>query len=106
MKNENLEEESLRSTIKFFYRHSVRDIGRRKFHFSLAFCSVFIVVLSSLVINTAVEKGPVVFLKLAEGRQGEVDAYVTPFGQYQSDENNNNNLFLNYTRASSILGKE
>lgn len=67
MINEKLEDQSLKSTINFFFKHSLRDIQRRKFHFSLAFCSVFIVVLSSLVINTAVEKGPIIFLKLAEG---------------------------------------
>lgn len=67
MLNENLEEQSLKSSIAFFFKHSLRDIGRRKFHFSLAFCSVFIVVLSTLVINTAVEKGPIIFLRLAEG---------------------------------------
>lgn len=58
---------SVLSSSQFFYKHSYRDIGRRKFHFCLSFCSVFIVVWSALVINTLVEKGPIIFLKLAEG---------------------------------------
>lgn len=58
---------SIMSSSKFFFKHSFRDINRRKFHFCLSFCSVFIVVWSALVINTLVEKGPVIFLKMAEG---------------------------------------
>ena len=65
-----IENYSVLSSSMFFYKHSYRDIGRRKFHFCLSFCSVFIVVWSALVINTLVEKGPIIFLKLAEGREG------------------------------------
>jgi hypothetical protein len=54
----------------FFTKHSYRDVSRKKFHFCLSFCSVFIVVWSALVINTIVEKGPIIFLKLAEGEEG------------------------------------
>ena len=42
------------TTFTFFVKHSFRDVGRRKFHFMLAFCSVFIVVLSTLVVNTVI----------------------------------------------------
>ncbi|CDW87905.1 family protein [Stylonychia lemnae] len=106
MKNENLQELSLMACMGFFVKHSFRDVGRRKFHFSLAFCSVFIVVLASLVINTAVEKGPIIFLKLAEGQQGEIDAIITPFGQHKMKEDKNNNLFMNYTRITEFFSKE
>ena len=44
--------------------------------FTLSFCSVFIVVWSAIVINTVVEKGPIIFLKMAEGQIGEYDAIV------------------------------
>ena len=53
------------TTFIFFVKHSFRDVGRRKFHFFLAFCSVFIVVLSTLVVNTVIQKGPIIFMKLA-----------------------------------------
>lgn len=58
------------SSVKFFCKHSYRDVERRKCHFCLSFCSVFIVVWAALIINTIVEKGPVIFLKLAEGEAG------------------------------------
>jgi len=38
-------------------------------HILLGFFSVFIVVWISLVINTIIDKGPVIFLRLAEGTQ-------------------------------------
>ena len=104
MINEHLEEESFRATIEFFMSHSVRDIGRRKFHFSLAFCSVFIVVLATLVINTVVAKGPMVFLRLAEGHEGEIGGFITPFGSYtRSKSDTNSHLFLNYTRFMQVF---
>jgi hypothetical protein len=49
-----------------FTKYAIQDIGRNKCHFMLAFCSVFVVVLSTLVINTVIEKGPLVFLSLGE----------------------------------------
>lgn len=47
-------------------------------HFLLAFCSVFLVVVSTLVINQIISKGSIIFLKIAESTHGEVDAFVTP----------------------------
>lgn len=44
----------------------------------LAFCSVFLVVMSTLVINQIISKGSIIFLKMAESTHGEIDAYVTP----------------------------
>ena len=61
-----------------FAKHSYRDVKRRKLHFFLAFCSVFVAVLSTLVVNTLISQGPVVFLKLAEATVGEYDALMTP----------------------------
>jgi hypothetical protein len=58
--------------------HSYKDIFRRKFHFLLAFCSVFLVVVSTLVINQIISKGSIIFLKIAESTHGEIDAFVTP----------------------------
>ena len=76
--DEEIHDYSLGSSMTFFAKHSYRDIGRRKCHFCLSFCSVFIVVWSALVINTLVEKGPIVFLKLAESLQGQYDGIVYP----------------------------
>jgi hypothetical protein len=68
--DEEVGEYSTKSTFTFFLKHSYRDVGRKKFHFCLSFCSVFIVVWSALVINTLVDQGPIIFLKLAEGDVG------------------------------------
>jgi hypothetical protein len=49
-----------------FTKYALQDVARNKCHFMLAFCSVFVVVLSTLIINTIIEKGPLVFLSLGE----------------------------------------
>ncbi len=63
---------------KMFIKYSYRDLTRHKCHFCLAFCSVFFVVLSSLVVASMVQKGPVIFLKMADANNGEIDAFITP----------------------------
>jgi hypothetical protein len=55
---------------KFFLMHSFKDIGRRKCNFGLALCSIFTVVISTLIINTVVGLGPIVFLQMAENKIG------------------------------------
>ena len=72
---------------RFFLKHSWRDVTRRKCHFGLAFCSVFVVVLSTLVVNTVIEKGPIIFLKLAQADTGEFDGYFTQGGDYSTNMN-------------------
>ena len=57
------DEYSFKSSSQFFINYSFRHVSRRKFHFLLSFCSIIIVVWSSLVINTLIEKGPIIFLK-------------------------------------------
>ena len=61
----------------FFIKHSYRDIKRHKCHFCLAFCSVFIVVISMLVVNTVVAKGPIIFVSLAQVETGEMDVWYS-----------------------------
>lgn len=56
-------------------------------------------VLSSLVINTIVEKGPIIFLKLAESHHGECDGYVTPLGSHNRVDMP---VMLNYTRIREL----
>ena len=55
----------MRETFIFFLKHSERDIKRHKCHFFLALCSVLVVVLSTLVVNTVISKGPIIFMTLA-----------------------------------------
>ena len=76
------------NTCRFFSRHSWKDIKRRKCNFCLAFCSVFVVVLSTILIKTVVGMGPIIFLKMGEDTVGQYDAVLHPAGE---------DLFVNYT---------
>ena len=75
------EEEGLKQgcwqKFRFFLKYSYRDVGRHKCHFCLAFFSVFIVVLSSLVVQTVVDQGPIIFVNLAQKSTCEIDVYYT-----------------------------
>jgi len=104
---ENLEREyvdahqrSCCGAFRFFLRHSFRDVKRRKCHFCFAFLSVFIVVFAILVINTVIAKGPIIFLTMAEGDEGEIDGIFTAVQFNQEDfstADNRDGNFLNYT---------
>jgi hypothetical protein len=61
------EDMSYLSSCSLFCAYSYRDIGRNKCTFCLSLLSVLFVVWATLVINTMVDKGPIIFLKLAEG---------------------------------------
>ncbi len=74
-------------TFLFFVKHSYRDVSRRKCHFCLALCSVMIVVLSTLVVNTVISKGPIIFMKLAQAESGEIDCMYTPTNQKSENSN-------------------
>lgn len=83
-------------TTKLFCRYQCRDMKRHKFHFCLAFCSVFTIVFSTLVVVSIIGKGPVIFLKMAEGNHGEIDAFILP-GAEESTNDLWQSLYLNYT---------
>jgi len=98
---------SLSRTLQFFTRHSYRDIKRKKCHFCLAFCSVFIVVIFSLVVNTLVQRGPIIFLKVVEGTEGEIDGVIRgAYGDHESAKYStmNEDNMLNYTRIYETYG--
>lgn len=57
-------------TSKLFCRYQWRDLKRHKFQFCLGFCSVFTIILATLVVVSIIGKGPVIFLKMAEGNHG------------------------------------
>ena len=91
---------------KFFCNHNCKDMKRSKCNFCLAFCSVFIVVLSTLIINTIIGFGPIIFLRLGEQKVGQYDAIFLPLGTEYSDyntydnSNTTNTTFLNFTSVS------
>ncbi|TNV85125.1 hypothetical protein FGO68_gene1005 [Halteria grandinella] len=81
----------------FFTTYQWRDLKRRKCHFSLAFCSVFFIVVSTLVVTTVIDKGPYIFLELAQDSFGEIDAIITP-GVSESKQS-----FLSYTAVENRI---
>ena len=92
-------------------KHSCRDICRHKCHFGLAFCSVFVVVLSVVVVNTIISKGPLIFLSLAEKQNGAFDGlfYNEGVGSDYSDFSNiycDHNHNLNYTKILELYDDE
>ena len=95
---------------RFFVKHSCRDLLRNKCQFGLAFCSVFVVVLSVMIVNTIISKGPLIFLKLAESQRGGYDGmffnnnHNAPSNWYDSDGDTKN--VLNYTQITELYGKE
>jgi len=89
----------------FFCRHSCRDMCRSKCNFCLAFFSVLIVVLSTLLIKTITNKGPIVFLKIGETSSGQYDAVITPtrssFNDFD-DFTDSDGIYLNYTQVTGL----
>jgi len=65
---------------KFLCSHHCKDIKRSKCNFCLAFCSVFTVVISTLILNTVIGFGPIIFLRISEEQVGQYDALFVPKG--------------------------
>ena len=63
-------------------------------------------VLATLVVNTIIGKGPIVFMKLAQEDSGEIDGiFIAGNGTYSPDSNSywNDGSALNYTLATQLL---
>lgn len=93
----------------FFLKHSIKNVKRHPCHFCLSSCSVLICVLSTLVINTVVSQGPIIFVSLAQIDSGEMDVSYSAETRY---ENDNLNLitpyrtFMNYTQVKELYAEE
>ena len=68
--------------LRFFTKSSCQDIWRHKCQFCLSFCSVFVVVLSILVVISITELGPIIFLRLSEKSVGEYDGIISSRGSF------------------------
>ncbi len=90
-------------SFKFFLTYQSRDMFRHKCHFALAFCSVFFIVLSTLVVTTIISKGPVIFLKLSEDNYGEIDSFIFPLGAKQEIYPAYEINFINHTRVLEVV---
>ena len=85
--------------LRFFMKQSCKDIGRHKCQFCLSFCSVFVVVLSILIVVSITQKGPIIFLRLSEKQVGEYDAIFSSIDQQVENINKweATYWYLNYT---------
>ena len=84
----------------FFLGQALRDAARNKCNYCLGFCSVMIVVLSILVINTMINQGPLIFVNIAQQYNGQVDAIISPAMNEDTGSLNSyseRGVFLNYT---------
>ena len=97
-------------TCRFFLKHSCRDLSRHKFHFCLAFLSVFIVVLSTLVIHSVVAKGPIIFMTLGQQKVGAFDGMYVPASATAPLSNVNTYSqttdFINFNKVETLIGSE
>ena len=103
VENEKLKSQSFFSSFCFFFGQSAKDARRHKCQYCLGFCSVFVVVLMTLIINTVIDKGPIIFLRLAEGNVGEVDAFIE--SSYNTDSGGQAK-YVNLTQIDKIYPDE
>jgi hypothetical protein len=66
------------STTGFFLKHSRREVCRRLCYYLISFASCFLAILAALIANTVIDQAPLLFLKMAEIAEGEVDMVLTP----------------------------
>ena len=95
----------------FFIKHSYRDVSRHPCHFCLAYCSVLIAVLSTLIVNTVVDQGPVIFVSLAQKTSGEMDVWYNGYSKSRAVNMNTydsvlRNEYINYTQITHLYGDE
>lgn len=94
--------------LRFFMKQSCKDIGRHKCQFCLSFCSVFVVVLSILIVVSITQKGPIIFLRLSEKQVGEYDAIFSSIEQQVENINKweATYWYLNYTQITGEVLKD
>ena len=77
-------------------KQNVRDVKRNKLNFCLGFMACFIVVFVVGLMVSILSHTPVVFLRLAESRQGEIDLVLEPHHTTGFD-------FINYTMVEELV---
>ena len=79
-----------------YVRHTLRVVRRSKVNYCLGVCAVFVVVAVVALLISIIASAPVVFLRLAELQQGEVDMSLETSDYTDS-------TVLNYTLVGSLL---
>ncbi len=65
-------------TFGFFLRHSTREICRRMCYFAISVLSCYLAITVALVANTVISNAPLLFLRMSEVSEGEIDMKLTP----------------------------
>ena len=65
---------------------------------------MFIVVLSVIVVNSVIAKGPLIFLKLAESSEGAFDGFYHKAATDYDSSTGNTHKQYNYTRFTELYG--
>ena len=64
-------------------------------------------VLSTLVVNTVIANGPIIFMKLAQAESGEIDCVYTADGVLENSNIYWNDVWsLNFTQAEIVLREQ
>ena len=84
---------------------SCKEIRRHKCQFCLSFCSVFVVVLSILVVVSITRLGPIIFMRLSENTVGEYDAIISSRAGVVADFNSwqDNGYYLDYSATKDLF---
>lgn len=83
-------------SLELFLNTTYKEFRNRKINFALGFCSCFLVVILLALLFTILASSPVIFLRLSELQDGEIDIIL----------NADKERFLNLTEISSVLANE
>lgn len=83
-------------TIELFFNQTYKEFRNRKINFALGFCSCFLVVILLALLFTILASSPVIFLRLSELQEGEIDLRLSA-----SEER-----YLNLTEIASLIKNE
>lgn len=70
--------ESFCGTLSFFISHSTHEICRKICYFVISVLSRYLAITVALVINTTISNSPLLFLRMSEINQGEIDLSIWP----------------------------
>eukprot|EP01022_Parablepharisma_sp_SALTPOND_P016897 TRINITY_DN258_c0_g1_i1.p1 TRINITY_DN258_c0_g1~~TRINITY_DN258_c0_g1_i1.p1 ORF type:complete len:1046 (-),score=35.87 TRINITY_DN258_c0_g1_i1:10813-13857(-) len=91
--------ESCWGTFTFFIKHSSREICRRLCYFMISLLSCYLAISVALVANTVIGNAPLLFLRMTEINQGEIDLTILP-----GNDNTTFPRFLNCSRMDELVG--
>lgn len=63
----------------------------------MALSTIYLIVLSTLIVRSLIDKGPVIFLNLSQINNGEIDVYLSP---------KDPQMFVNFTAIKNVIKNE